>query len=155
MNKSRSAHLPRVGPLHTLHAHALRPPGPGVALLLGHPLAVGPERPHALGPRLVHPHGRAAHVGSIHARAHVPREGPRAPGTRLVHELAVVRLVGSHLEGGTHLAVGREGRSRSRFMYFRTQSRCFVNELPPDYIPGTSSLILFHWRPNDVSTDGG
>ena len=129
MNKSSSAHLPRVGPLHTLHAHALRP-GPGVALLLGHPLAVGPERPHALGPGLVHPHGRAAHVGSVHARAHVPREGPRAPGTGLVHELAVVRLVGSHLEGGTHLAGGEEGGPGQVLTYFRMQAAA-VNELPP------------------------
>lgn len=98
---SRSSHLPRVGSLHALHAHAL---GPGACVaLLGHPLAVTWERPHALASGLVHPHWGPAHIGGIHARAHVPREGRRATGSRLVHELAVVCLVWSHLERGTHL----------------------------------------------------
>jgi len=93
-----SAHLPWVRPLHT---HALRP-GSCIALL-GYPLAMAPKRPHALAPRLVHSHGGSAHAGCIHASAHVPRVGWRAAGSWLVHELAAVRRVWSHLERGTHL----------------------------------------------------
>lgn len=96
-----STHLPWVRSFHSLHTHALRP-GSCIGLL-GHPLAVGPERPHALAPGLVHTHGGPTHVGCIHACAHVPREGRRAAGSWLIHELAVVRLVWSHLERGTHL----------------------------------------------------
>lgn len=96
-----STHLPRVRSFHALHAHALRP-GSCVPLL-GHPLAMGSERPYALAPGLVHSNGRPTHVGCIHACAHVSRERWRATGPWLVHELAVVRLVWCHLEGGAHL----------------------------------------------------
>lgn len=96
-----STHLPGVRSFHALHAHALRP-GSCVPLL-GHPLAMGGERPHALAPGLVHSNGRPTHVGCIHACAHVSRERRRAAGPWLVHELAVVRLVWCHLEGGAHL----------------------------------------------------
>lgn len=96
-----STHLPWVWPFHALYTHALRP-GSCIALL-GHPLAVRIERPHALAPGLVHSHGGPAHVGWVHATAHVPRHGRRAAGSLLVHELAAVRLVWSHLERGTHL----------------------------------------------------
>lgn len=96
-----STHLPWVRSFHALHTHAL---GPGSCVtLLWHPLSVSPKRPHALAPGLVHSHGRPAHGGCIHACAHVPREGWRAAGSWLVHELAVVRLVWCHLERGTHL----------------------------------------------------
>lgn len=97
-----STHLSRVRPLHALHAHALLP-RPCVGPLLRHPLAVGPEGTHALAPRLVHSHGGPAHGGRVHATAHVPGQGRRSAGSRLVHELAVVRLVWRHLEGGAHL----------------------------------------------------
>lgn len=100
-------YLPWVLPLHALHWHPLWP-GAWVRLL-GHPLAVAPEGSHALGTRLVHAHGRAAHAGRVHAAptaahgVHVARQGWWSPpGPRLVHELATV-LVGSHLERGTHL----------------------------------------------------
>lgn len=96
-----STHLPWVWSFHALHAHALRP-GSCVPLL-GHPLAMGSERPYALAPRLVHSNGRPTHVGCIHACAHVSRERWRATGPWLVHELAVVCLVWCHLEGGAHL----------------------------------------------------
>lgn len=99
--QSTCTHLPGVRSLHALHTHALGP-RPCITLL-GHPLAVSPEGPHALAPGLVHSHGGPTHGGRIHACAHVPREGWGSAGSWLVHELAVVRLVWCHLERGAHL----------------------------------------------------
>lgn len=97
----KTTHLPWVRSFHALYTHALSP-GTCIALLW-HSLAMCPKRPYALAPGLVHSHWRPAHVSGIHACAHVPRKGWRATGAWLVHELAVVRLIWSHLERGTHL----------------------------------------------------
>lgn len=122
-----SPHLSRVGPFHALQTHALWS-GACVALL-GHPLTVGSaERSHALGPGLVHAHGRAADVGRIHARAHVAGERRGSSGSRLVHELAVVGLVWSHLERGTHLENNTSPVSRHRVYYGLRNQPAFVIE---------------------------
>lgn len=104
-------HLSWVLPLHALHWHPLWS-GPRVPLL-GHPLAVAPEGPHALGSWLVHAHRRASHAGSTHAPAtphgaawvHAAGShgGGASRGALLVHELAPVALVGCHLKRGRHL----------------------------------------------------
>lgn len=113
-------HLPWVWSFHALHAHALRP-GSCVPLL-GHPLAMGSERPYALAPRLVHSNGRPTHVGCIHACAHVSSERWRATGPWLVHELAVVCLVWCHLEGGAHL----ENKKNILLFKIQTQIQCLL-----------------------------
>lgn len=113
-----STHLPWVRSFHALHAHALRP-GSCVPLL-GHPLAMSSERPHALASRLVHSNGRPTHVGCIHACPHVSRERWRAPGPWLVYELAVVCLVWCHLEGGAHL------EDKNLLFKIQTQIKCLL-----------------------------
>lgn len=96
-----STHLPWIWSFHALHTHGLRPRSR--VALLRHSLAVGPKRPHALAPRLVHSHWGTTHIGHIHSWTHVSRERWWAARSRLVHELVVVCLVWSHLERGTHL----------------------------------------------------
>ena len=98
--------LSRVWPLYALNRKGL---GPGAWVgLLGHPLPVCAKGADAGWSGLVHAHGRAAHARGCHASCHAGRvqaapHGGRPPRPGLVHELAVIRLGGTHLERGTHL----------------------------------------------------
>lgn len=94
-------HFSRIGPLCALHWHGLRS-GAWVSLL-GHPLAMGPKRPHSWCPGLVHAHWRAADIGAVHASTHASWvhascHGRRSPGSGLVHKLAVIALRRAHLK---------------------------------------------------------
>lgn len=108
-------HLSRVWPLYALNGKGL---GPGARVgLLGHPLPMCAKGADAGRPGLVHAHGRAAHPGGCHAsrhacRVHAAPHGGRPPWPGLVHELAVIRLGGTHLERGTDLQ--REKKKKKR-----------------------------------------
>lgn len=103
---SSHTYLSRVWPLYALNRKGL---GPGAWVgLLGHPLPVCAKGADAGWSGLVHAHGRAAHARGCHASCHAGRvhaapHGGRPPRPGLVHELAVIRLGGTHLERGTHL----------------------------------------------------
>lgn len=105
-NRRISPHLSRIWPLCALHGHSLRS-GAWICLL-GHPLAVGSERPHSRCPGLVHAHWRAADIGVVYASTnaswvHASCHGRWAPGSRLVHKLAVITLRRAHLKRWAHL----------------------------------------------------
>lgn len=93
-------HLSRIRSFGALHWHGLRS-GTWVSLL-GHPLAMASEW-HSWCPGLVHAHWRATDIGTVHTSTHAgwvhaPCHGWRAPGSRLVHKLAVIALCRAHLK---------------------------------------------------------
>lgn len=110
-------YLSWVGPLYALNRKGL---GPGAWVgLLGHPLPMCAKGADARWSGLVHAHGRAAHPRGCHASCHAGRvhaapHGGRPPRPGLVHELAVIRLGGTHLERGTHLQREKKKKKKNK-----------------------------------------